>query len=91
MSADILRPRLRRNEASAYLLETHGVPLAVATLAKMATVGGGPKITYFGRIPLYARTDLDAWASSRLAAPVGSTAQRLRQPDGGFALVVSEP
>ena len=70
------RPRLRRKEASAYLLEKHGVPTAVATLAKMATVGGGPAITYFGRIPLYDRTDLDAWADSKLAAPVSSTSER---------------
>jgi hypothetical protein len=52
------------------------VPVAVATLAKFATVGGGPAITYFGRIPLYARTDLDAWAVAKLGRPVASTAER---------------
>jgi len=71
------RPRLRRKEAVAYLFETHGVPIAVATLAKMATVGGGPAITYFGRIPLYALTDLDEWAKKRLSSPVGSTSERV--------------
>ncbi|WDR07312.1 hypothetical protein PSQ90_07805 [Devosia rhodophyticola] len=70
------RPRLRRREAAAYLLEVHGVPVAVATLAKMATVGGGPLITYFGRRPLYACSDLDSWASGKLAAPVASTSGR---------------
>lgn len=70
------RPRLRRREAAQYLLEHHGVPIAIATLAKMATLGGGPKITYFGRIPLYALTDLDAWAAEKLGRPVGSTAER---------------
>ncbi|MDP2779847.1 hypothetical protein [Devosia sp.] len=69
-----LKPRLRRREAAAYLLDAHGVPVAVATLAKMATVGGGPAITYFGRIPLYARGDLDAWAGQKLGQPVASTA-----------------
>ena len=70
------RPRLRRKEAAAYLFERHGVPVAVATLAKMATVGGGPSITYFGRIPLYALADLDAWAAQKLEAPVASTSER---------------
>lgn len=72
------RPRLRRREAAAYLLETHGVPVAVATLAKAASVGGGPAITYFGRIPLYAKTDLDAWAEAKLNSPVLSTSERAR-------------
>lgn len=72
-----MKPRLRRKEAVSYLLEVHGVPVAVATLAKMATVGGGPRITYFGRIPLYARGDLDAWAIEKLKAPVRSTAETL--------------
>lgn len=42
----------------------------------MATVGGGPAITYFGRIPLYALGDLDAWAAKKFEAPVGSTSER---------------
>lgn len=70
------RPRLRRKEAAQYLGEQHGVPIAVATLAKMATVGGGPQITYFGRIPLYDRQDLDAWAAEKLCRSVASTAER---------------
>lgn len=71
------RPRLRRKEAAAYLFETHGVPVAVATLAKMATVGGGPSITYFGRIPLYDLGHLDEWARQKLGRPVSSTSERL--------------
>lgn len=70
------RPRLRRKEAAVYLFETHGVPIAVATLAKMATVGGGPAITYFGKVPLYALEDLDKWATQKLERPVHSTAER---------------
>lgn len=67
------RPRLRRAEVPAYLMEKHGIPLALNTLNKMATVGGGPAMRYAGRIPLYDVTDLDAWAVSRLSAPVTST------------------
>lgn len=71
-----LKPRLRRKDAAAYLLNSHGIPIAIATLAKMASVGGGPSITYFGRVPLYALGDLDDWAAVKLGQPVASTSER---------------
>lgn len=70
------RPRLRRSEVPGYLLEKHGIPVAVATLNKMATVGGGPAMRYAGRIPLYDIEDLDRWAKERLSKPVTSTSGR---------------
>lgn len=70
------RPRLRRSEVPAYLMEKHGIPIAVATLNKLASIGGGPAMQYAGRIPLYRPEDLDAWAEQRLSAPVASTAER---------------
>ena len=70
------RPRLRRKDVPAYLAECHGIDIAVATLAKLATVGGGPAMQYAGRIPLYHRDDLDAWAAARLSARVLSTSER---------------
>lgn len=70
------RPRLRRSEVPAYLKEKHGIPIAVTTLNKLASVGGGPLMTYSGRIPLYHVDDLDAWAEERLSKPVRSTADR---------------
>ncbi|GHD07725.1 hypothetical protein ACFOEZ_04155 [Tianweitania populi] len=69
-------PRLRRSEVPGYMMEKHGIPVAEATLAKMATVGGGPTMQYAGRIPLYTPDDLDAWAGERLSKPVRSTAAR---------------
>ncbi len=36
------KPRLRRWEAAEYLRLVHGIEVAPATLAKWATVGGGP-------------------------------------------------
>lgn len=68
--------RLRRSEASVYLVEKHGVPAAKKTLDKLAVVGGGPLMTYAGRIPLYHVDDLDRWAHSRLSSPVASTTER---------------
>lgn len=75
MSTD--RPRLRRSEVPEYLMEKHGIPVALATLNKMATVGGGPAMRYAGRIPLYDVEDLDRWAASRLSAPVASTSEKV--------------
>ncbi|WP_414899364.1 hypothetical protein [Rhizobium cremeum] len=71
------RPRLRRSEVPGYLFEKHGIPIAVATLNKMATTGGGPAMRYAGRIPLYDVEDLDRWAEQRLTNPVGSTSEKV--------------
>lgn len=71
------KPRLRRSEVPDYLLRKHGIPVALSTLAKMATVGGGPAMQHAGRIPLYHVNDLDAWAAKRLSAPVHSTSEKV--------------
>lgn len=63
---------LSRREASEYL-SSLGLPVAVATLAKYATVGGGPEFQSFGRFPRYLPEALDRWAESRLSAPRKST------------------
>lgn len=60
------KPRLRRSEASEYLALAHGLTVAVATLAKLAVVGGGPPFFKPGASPLYPRELLDAWAVERL-------------------------
>ncbi|MBS3849707.1 hypothetical protein KD146_13465 [Devosia sp. BSSL-BM10] len=70
------KPRLRRAEVPGYLLEHHGMTVAKATLAKLASVGGGPVMQYHGRIPLYPVTDLDQWAAARLSGPVPNTSAR---------------
>jgi hypothetical protein len=69
-------PRMRRREVPSYLMERHGIPIAVATLSKLASVGGGPAMQYAGRVPLYSPEDLDAWAMARLSRPVHSTAEQ---------------
>ncbi|MEC9344638.1 MAG: hypothetical protein VYB54_00320 [Pseudomonadota bacterium] len=66
---------LRRTEASAYLLETHGIERKPSTLAKFAVVGGGPRFRRAGRIPLYAIADLDAWAESLLTPSAATTTE----------------
>ena len=58
---------LRREAAAIYVREKFGIPCARSWLAKLACVGGGPSYRLAGRIPLYAKTDLDNWATSRLS------------------------
>ena len=69
------KPRLRRAEASDYLLSTHGLQVAPATLAKLATVGGGPRFNKVGRFPLYPVTELDIWAVAKLGDTVANTTE----------------
>ncbi len=62
----LVKPRLRRWEASEYLCLVHGITIAVATLAKLASIGGGPSYHLSVRTPLYPRDELDMWALARL-------------------------
>lgn len=66
---------MSRAEAVRYIREMHGIPCAPTTLAKYACVGGGPAFRKAGKFPIYAREDLDAWASGRLSKPVRSTSE----------------
>jgi hypothetical protein len=65
---------LRRSEAAAYLQSRYGA-YSTDTLAKLASVGGGPPFRRLGKFPLYLKVDLDEWAMSRLGDPVRSTAE----------------
>jgi hypothetical protein len=63
---------LTRAEAARYIADTW-FPCAAKTLAKLAVTGGGPAFCKAGRIPLYARGDLDVWAKGRIGPRVKST------------------
>lgn len=69
------RPRLRRKDVPEYLANKYGIDIAKATLAKLASIGGGPAMQYIGRIPLYHRDDLDAWAETKITNRVNSTSK----------------
>jgi hypothetical protein len=70
-------PNLRRGDASRYLREVYGLSLAPATLAKMFSQrSDGPPAYLAGRIPLYPRDELDAWAAKRLGPLRASTSDR---------------
>ena len=65
---------LRREQAAAYLQERYGA-YTTETLAKLATIGGGPPFQKFGRFPLYRPDLLDEWALSRMSKTVHSTSE----------------
>jgi hypothetical protein len=69
------RVPLRRKAAAAYIRDTHGQPCAAKTLAKLASVGGGPAFRKAGKYPLYEPDDLDIWALARLSRKVFRAAE----------------
>ncbi|KQO93336.1 hypothetical protein ASF32_03680 [Methylobacterium sp. Leaf91] len=70
------KPRFNPVEASDYLAQVHGTPVAIATLAKMRCLGGGPSFDRFGRSIFYSRADLDAWVSGRMTGTRRSTSDQ---------------
>ncbi len=71
-------PKLyRREAAAAFVREVFGIPCSPATLAKMATIGGGPGIVYVGRWPMYEDAALRAWVAAKTSA-ARSTSERPR-------------
>jgi hypothetical protein len=68
--------RFRRAEASAYLKSEWCLSYTALTLAKLATLGGGPPMEYAGRFPLYPQDGLDEWAASKIGPRVNSTSER---------------
>ena len=66
---------LLRRRPFAVALTTAGYPTTEATLATLATRGGGPPFQKFGKYPLY-RWGLGlGWAESRMTRLVHSTAE----------------
>jgi hypothetical protein len=71
---------LRRADAARYLQNKFGLRCAKQTLAKLAVIGGRPTFRLAGRTPLYAPSDLDGWAESKIGGPRLSTSQEAAQP-----------
>ena len=65
--------RFRRVEASTYLKDNWGIDFKPSTLAKVASIGGGPRFEHAGRFPLYREDELDIWASARISPLKSST------------------
>lgn len=68
------QPYIPRSQAPAYLAE-RGLKFSKNTLAKLATVGGGPEYCIFGGRAYYTAPGLDAWIAEKLSAPRRSTSE----------------
>lgn len=66
---------LDRREASQYLLERHGIKRAAGTLAKLASIGGGPLYRLAGRQAIYELPHLDEYAAHITSAPAVSSSE----------------
>jgi hypothetical protein len=64
---------LDRREASQYLFEKHGIRHAAGTLAKLASIGGGPAYRKAGRRAIYDVPALDAYAEHIISEPATSS------------------
>jgi hypothetical protein len=69
-----MEKRYRRSEAAQFLSGL-GLPVAAATLAKYAVIGGGPSFQRWSRFPVYTEEALRTWAEQRLGKPASSTTE----------------
>jgi hypothetical protein len=76
---------LRRTEAAQHIHDKWGYPCSPKTLAKYASIGGGPRFRKAGRFPLYHPDDLDRWITGKLSDVVTSTSALVSQEDGATA------
>ncbi len=77
--------RLTRRAAAAALTAA-GFPTAGASLATLASRGGGPVYRRYGPRALYRWGDLIQWAESRLTAPRRSTSEADAATPRGFGI-----
>ena len=61
--------------AASKFLTDIGFPMSTNYLAKLRSVGGGPRFAKFGRKPVYTREALDSWVASKLSPAFASTSE----------------
>lgn len=66
---------LTKPQASAFLTNEMGLPVAVKTLSKYITNGDGPEYQKFGTRVVYRESNLREWANARLSAPIQNSSQ----------------
>ncbi len=69
----------RRDEA-ARLLQSRGLRTTTASLATMATRGGGPRYQKVGKLCLYPLSELEAWVAQRTTGLLDSTSTKEGEP-----------
>ncbi|HEU4550459.1 MAG TPA: hypothetical protein VFS01_12240 [Rhizomicrobium sp.] len=73
-----------RPEAARFLQSQYGLRVTKASLATMATRGGGPRMMKFGRYAHYRRCDLIEWVRSRCSGLLDSTSTPRNDDTGGL-------
>jgi hypothetical protein len=66
---------LRRDAAAEFIRNNFSIPCTTQTLAKFASIGGGPLYRYNGRFPVYDPADLAAWVAERTGPKVSSVSE----------------
>jgi hypothetical protein len=61
---------LNRQRAAEYIEATWGLPCSPRTLAKLASVGGGPMFHKALGVAVYEPQSLDIWAQSKISSPL---------------------
>jgi hypothetical protein len=76
LPTELAEPHFRRAVAAEYVTLKYGFPVSPKTLAKIACISSdGPPFRMAGRIPLYPRSGLDAWAKSKIGPLIRSTSE----------------
>jgi hypothetical protein len=76
-----------RVRAADFLTNEYGCATSKRTLEKLACSGGGPTYRLFGRRVIYRKSDLIAWAESRMSTPRRHTSEGHQN----LRLVTAEP
>lgn len=80
---------LSRAEAADYIIGL-GLSVTKKSLAKFATIGGGPEFHKWGQKAVYTRDALDAWVASKLSPPMKSTSEMAPQKAGKQFATISD-
>jgi hypothetical protein len=64
---------LNRTKAAQLIRDRFGIRCQPQTLAKLASIGGGPIFHKAGSQALYTEADLIIWAQTRISGPRAST------------------
>jgi hypothetical protein len=83
-----MEARLNRTEASAYLWDRHRLKCARVSLARLASIGGGPRFQRVGPFVFYTPAELDRWAEAKTTPLLTKTSDI---PPTGLISTINHP
>ena len=72
----LINEKLLNRFEAAQFIQNCGIPAKASTLAKYASIGGGPAMRKFGRRVLYEREEILKWIEAKLAPLHRSTSDK---------------